>query len=96
MFLRVQLDTFTKLFSHSFYGYGGSLDTEACTMMGNPSCPSTGIELYDNINGLWPFAAGLDLGIESVGGGEWAVHADVLCVLAPDTAPYQYLQPQNL
>ncbi|GMI41753.1 hypothetical protein TeGR_g3434 [Tetraparma gracilis] len=79
----------------AFYGYGGALDKDACQMKGY--CPAGGIELTDTISALWPFDAAADLGVETVGeGGRWAVHADVICALAPDTAAYAYQEPQQI
>ena len=55
-------------------------------------CPSAGIELNDEINGIFPFTD-TDLGVEGMYGDGTVRHADIMCNLNPNTAPYTYAEP---
>ena len=47
----------------------------------------TGTSLDDVVNAMWPFESGL---VDGRSGGANLTHADVLCRLGPETAPYDY------
>jgi len=68
-----------------YYGYGGASD--GCYMRLQNNCPS-GIELEDVISALFPFTSD-QLGLQSLS-SSGITHADVLCYIGPNTAPYTY------
>jgi tyrosinase len=67
----------------NYYGFG----PQCFGPLLNSGCPTDSIELQDVAGALWPFS-GSDLAISKT--TDAVTHADILCYLGPDSAPYRY------
>lgn len=72
-----------------YYGYGGNADLTA----GHGPAAHPGIDLGDVISALFPFTSE-QLGLVGPT-SDGLTHADILCWLGPDSAPYEYAPPRG-
>ena len=75
-----------------YYGYKGALNGARC--YGAPwysrDCSDGGVNLLDVMSAHFPFSSA-DLGLN--GDSEGLTHADFICEVGPETAPYKYQDP---